>query len=87
MNQIAQILFIIFLISFSSFFSISLIQAQNEKSNIQIGDITWFPKNPKKGENIEFIIKINNNTGTNYNNINLECYLNSDTKLEITKNK
>ncbi|HNR43532.1 MAG TPA: CARDB domain-containing protein [Methanofastidiosum sp.] len=78
MNQIVQILFIIFLISFPSFFSISLIQAQNEKSNIQIGDITWFPKNPKKGENIEFIIKINNNTGTNYNNINLECYLNSD---------
>ena len=78
MNQIVQILFIIFLISFPSLFSISMIQAQNEKSNIQIADITWLPKNPKKDENVEFIIKINNNTGTNYNNINLECYVNSD---------
>ncbi|MCC7573118.1 MAG: hypothetical protein KO464_06985 [Candidatus Methanofastidiosum sp.] len=77
MNQIVQIFFIIFLISFPSLFSISLVHAQNEKPNIQIADITWYPKNPKKGESVEFIIKINN-VGTKYNNLNLECYSNND---------
>lgn len=77
MNQFVQIIFLIFLISFLSFISISPLYAHNDKSNIQVTDITWTPKNPNKGENVEFIVKIHN-MGPKYSNLNLECYLNGE---------
>lgn len=78
MNQILLCIFLVFLISMFSFSSFPFIKAENSKSEIDIEDISWSPKEPKKGDTIQFTIKIKNNLDTRYKNLRLECYINKE---------
>lgn len=78
MNQMILGMSLVFMISLLSSTSFPFIKAENQIYGIEIEEISWLPKEPKKGDTIQFTIKIKNNLDTKYKNLRLDCYLNKE---------